>query len=196
VGEGVSAGIVQHGHLYHGAAHRAGYLAHLRVTSGGLTCPCGDDGCLQANTSDQAVLDRAGAAGRDRSGGIADLVQAATGGDRFARELLEQRAALVGLAVANLVDLFDPSSVILAGSILDRDGFQVERIVRTARERLRSSPAPRLDVAPSRFGPDLGVVGAGTLALQEVYSPRLDLVVLAERPRLRPVVARRLQEVG
>jgi len=139
---------------------------------------CGSDGCLRVNASDGVLLRRAAAAGCEVAGSVVGLVGAAVAGDEGARRLVDERARMVGIAVSQLADLFDPDSVVLSGSITLGGSIQVETIVATAQWRVRAKVLPQdqaTPIAASRFGTDLAVVGAGTLALRDFYSPRLHL---------------------
>ncbi|MFG2675265.1 ROK family protein [Streptomyces sp. NPDC048445] len=114
---GVGLSMVTDRRLRRGASGRAGNLRHLRVTDRpAVPCPCGGTRCFGANAADSAVLDQAGALGLAVRN-IDALIAAAANGDSRATRPLTRRARLVGRAVATVIDLLDPPSVVLLGSL-------------------------------------------------------------------------------
>src|SRR5690606_38207858 len=97
---GVGGGIVLEGRLLDGAAGNAGHIGHLIVEPAGRTCPCGAQGCLEAEASGTAIAAR-------------------TGRPAAEAPLEERRRAgrLVGRAVASVANLLDLRLAVVAGSV-------------------------------------------------------------------------------
>ncbi|MGF1431954.1 ROK family protein, partial [Kitasatospora sp. LaBMicrA B282] len=72
-------------------------------------------------------------------------------GARWARHLLRRRARRAGRAVATLVDLLDPSRVVLAGGILAADEYLADLRAEVAGRSRRGAAAAEA-VVPARFG--------------------------------------------
>ena len=64
VSTGVGGGVVLDGRLLDGAAGNAGHVGHVIVEPEGRTCPCGAQGCLEAEASGTAIAAAHGSAGR------------------------------------------------------------------------------------------------------------------------------------
>ncbi len=58
IGEGIGAGIIIRGQLYHGALHGAGEFGHISLHPDGPPCSCGARGCLEAFAADPATVKR------------------------------------------------------------------------------------------------------------------------------------------
>ena len=126
VGEGVGPGAVVDGRLYRGAKGAAGEIGHMRLDGEDVACRCGEQGCVEATSSDGAVrrylaeaLERgepSAIPGHSTSSiTIAAVREAAEGGDDVAARALERAGRNLGLGIASLVNLLNPRLVILSG---------------------------------------------------------------------------------
>jgi predicted NBD/HSP70 family sugar kinase len=126
VGVGVGAGIVIDGKLCRGSRGAAGEIGHLPVGGSTVRCRCGQRGCLEALSSDNAVLryidealhrgETSSVARPDTSSLTMDEVrEAAESGDPVAAKALEKAGHALGVGIATLVNLLNPRLVILSG---------------------------------------------------------------------------------
>lgn len=114
---GVGMGIVLDGELYRGERGCGAEFGHTKVQIGGAVCQCGQRGCLEAYVGDYAMV-RDAATGRPGEGpsSIPAILEAARQGDTLAHEVIERAAQVLGVALANLVNLFDPEHIVIARS--------------------------------------------------------------------------------
>ncbi len=131
IGTGIGGGIVIDGQLYHGAADTAGEIGHTTIDSTGRRCKCGNYGCLEAYTSGPNIAARAvegieaGAVTRlpDYVGGdlaritAQTVYEAAHDGDEYALEVVRDTAKILGAGVANLLNIFNPDTVVILGGV-------------------------------------------------------------------------------
>jgi N-acetylglucosamine repressor len=126
VGVGVGAGIVIDGKLCRGSRGAAGEIGHLPVGGSTVRCRCGQRGCLEALSSDYAVvryIDEALQRGETSSLARPDtssltmneVRDAAESGDVVAAKALEKAGHMLGVGIASLVNLLNPRLVILSG---------------------------------------------------------------------------------
>ena len=186
VGTGIGAGVVLGGQLHRGHSGLGGELGHIIVAPGGSRCGCGNTGCLEAMASGSA-LGRAGrqAAAADPGGMLATLAagadkvtgqtvfDAARRGDPTARGLFGQIGYWLGVGIASVVNLLDIEIVVIGGGLISAG----ELLLAPARDSFRGlvfgrSRRPLPALVPARFGPDAGVVGAATLALDQRHLHR------------------------
>lgn len=189
VGSTIGAGLVVDGRLVRGNLHAAGQLGHVVVDPDGPPCACGSRGCLEAVGSNVAILERAVTRkGRQFVDPLGDpdpfsvLCEAARSGETWAADLLRERAHSVGLVLANAVNVLAPECVVVAGLYAP----EVELPVLEAALRAGIFPPIRdaVRLTASQFGGDAALVGAGSLALRLVFSPRLQVVhQRTSRPR-------------
>jgi predicted NBD/HSP70 family sugar kinase len=116
--QGIGAGILSRGHLLLGAGGAVGELGHCPVSSG-LSCPCGRQGCLETVAAGWAIRARATAL-LGPGFAHADLAQLEELHDPRIDDVLSTAAAALGAATAWLINLLDPSIVILADTSFAR----------------------------------------------------------------------------
>ncbi|MGY1439868.1 ROK family protein [Streptomyces reniochalinae] len=167
IGSGVGSCVITDGSAYGTASRGAAEWGHTTVHLDGRRCRCGALGCLEAYVGASAVLERWRAAGGsprgDQESGLADLVGSA---DPSAETVLAETARFLGAGIADLVNLFSPERIVLAGWAGLLLGGRILPAVRAAtEERALHHPAARTTVELGRLGPDAVTVGAATLPL-------------------------------
>jgi len=180
LGTGIGGGIVVDGRVRHGANGFAGEPGHMAVDPRGPRCPCGRRGCWEryASGSGLGMLGReAAVAGQldaavSLAGGEPEAVRgehvvaAARSGDEGAGAVLDEYAWWVGLGLANLIDLLDPSLVVLGGGVIESADVLLDRIrAAVPPQVLAAAHRPAVPVEAARFGEHAGAIGAAVLAL-------------------------------
>lgn len=174
---GVGGGAIIDGRLHRGAAGNGGEFGHVMVRPGGRRCECGRQGCLEAYASGTNIAVRANEVLTltDQASSLRDvpLVRAehvsaaAAAGDPLAAEVWNETTALIGQAVTDLVNVFEPHVVVLGGGVT-RSGAMLLDPVRETVHATAMPPAARAVVALAGLGDEVCVVGAGALALDLV----------------------------
>lgn len=171
---GVGAGLVVDGEIYRGADYGAGEIGHWVMTpEGGDLCRCGNRGCLETYISERVLLQHSERINPELTVGRADpllvVLDAARDGHLALVELLEERAYYLGLALANVVNVMNPELIVLGGWLYDAFDL-IEPVVRsTMRRHAFGGLGDRVDVLPTSFGANSGVVGAAVLALESFF---------------------------
>jgi len=178
VGEGVGGGIYLEDRLYEGIHGGAGEIGHTCIQLDGPPCRCGEAGCLEALTSDAFLAREAEALGLPTDPDA--LVAAAAAGDARALDLFRRMGTHLGVGLKNLVNLFNPQAIVIAGDRLNAFTYFQPAMEAVLRERCFARLGRGLSVLPSRMGEAGWMIGAGTLPLRERFSPS----ILA-RPSLR-----------
>lgn len=171
VATGIGAGIISNGELLRGANGTAGDLGHVRVPRGDdVLCRCGNYGCLEALASGPAVaaeLERQGVSARTG----ADVLRLVSDGNLQAIHALRQAGRDVGDVLATVVNLLNPSVIVIGGSL----GQAGEHLMAGVREVVyrRSLPlaTTHLRIALSMAGDQAAILGASQLVTQYVLSP-------------------------
>lgn len=168
---GLGAGILMGGRPVHGATGAAGELGHAKSRAAdGITCRCGETGCLEAAASGWALVQSMQQEGRE-VGHIRDVVDLALAGDASARKLVREAGRRIGEVLATVVDLLNPEAVVVGGDLAGA----FDLLVAGVRESLYADAAAvvtrDLVVLPATHGAQAGVVGCAALALEAVLSP-------------------------
>ncbi|WP_205876292.1 ROK family transcriptional regulator [Mycobacterium camsae] len=161
----------------HCPASGPGTIAPLPVQSELL----GGSGQLESTVSDEGVLAAArrlrivqGVAPANRSGvsttAMTDLLRVARAGNEQARELLSERARVLGGAVALLRDMLNPDEVVVGGQAFTEYPEGMTDVEAAFAER--SVLAPR-DLRVTAFGNRVQEAGAGIVSLDGIYADPL-----------------------
>jgi N-acetylglucosamine repressor len=174
VGRGVGLGIVVNGQFYRGQAGGAGEFGHITINPDGPLCACGKHGCLEAYVGDPGLVQSA----REfvLSGKISapvhdldDLLSLAQNGDPGAREIFNQAGRILGIGIANLVNLFNPQRIIISGEGTREGDF----LFLPMKESIQQNTMPGLydpeTVMIAPWGDDAWARGAAGLVLRDVF---------------------------
>lgn len=132
------------------------------------------DIALLAEARAAGLLDAAGRPGTSGSLDLERLVANARpagsgSGDERAQELLRRRARRAGRAIATLVDLVNPSRVVLAGGILVADEYLDDLRAEVA-QRSHRGPSVAADIVPADFGARTLVRSSAVPVLERVIT--------------------------
>lgn len=171
VSTGIGSGIIAGGQLQRGAQGSAGDLGHVQVPSGaGSAREPGDERDLEALASGSALATALREAGHEANG-PSDVVDLVRSGNAAAIEATRQAGRDVGEVLATVVNLLNPSIIVLGGSIA-RAGEHLLAGVREVVYR-RSIPlaTQHLAIVQSQAGDRAAVLGAAIMVAREVLSP-------------------------
>jgi glucokinase len=110
----------------------------------------------------QSALAKAVAAGAPARGET--IVDHAHKGDPDAVGLLENMGRNLGVALANLVNIFNPEMITLGGGLLAAQQWILPVAQATVLERALPPGNEFVQIVPAQFGPEAGMVGAALLA--------------------------------
>lgn len=177
VGTGVGAGILIEGQLLRGHRGVASELGHVRVVPhGGRLCGCGAHGCLEAYVGGGPLLARIAEAlveGRSprvlelASGGpahVGHVEQAVKEGDPWATALWDEVETYLAVALANLVTVLNPETLVLGGGVLARAPLLAERVKRAIPRYANAVALTGFSIVDAALGDDAGLIGAAALA--------------------------------
>jgi glucokinase len=156
ISTGIGGGIVLDGRLLDGDDGNAGHVGHVVVEPAGRRCPCGGQGCLEAEASGTAIAAITGRSPADAG-----------------TEVVVRTGTLVGRAVASVANLLDLQLASVSGSVALGFGepfLAAARAELEARARLRFSRSCR--IVTSRLGRAGPLIGAGAVGWRGVEASR------------------------
>ena len=184
LGRGIGGGLVANGKIYHGTTCTAGEIGHVLVKEGGPKCSCGQSGHLEAIASASAIsrtmiglsveYPETEAALRRVTGARAERVtalqvfQLAQEGDRVAQEIVREVETYLGIALANIVHIINPSIIILGGQVAQAGELLIEPLRTRIHDVCLPSATQSLRIVQGKHGSEASIIGAVTLALQDV----------------------------
>jgi glucokinase len=175
LGTGIGGGLIIEGKLYHGSSDVAGEIGHTSIDSTGRRCKCGNYGCIEAYASGPAIAERARealrgdesesilvslAGGDQRKITAAIVYEASKRGDSTATEVVRETARFLGTTVANLLNIFNPDIVVLAGGVTQAGDALFQPLRAEVRRRAFKPAWQVCKIVPGQLQLSAGVVGA------------------------------------
>ena len=114
-GPGIGASVVINRTVYRGTHGFAGEFGHVSLDPNGLACPCGNRGCLERYASSEAVEQHYKKRTR-KTLTIDEIASRTRDGDPHGLAVFDTAGDAIGTAAVTLVNLFDPSQLVLASS--------------------------------------------------------------------------------
>jgi len=178
VSTGIGGGIIINGRLYLGSSGSAGELGHMTIDVNGPRDRCGNVGCLELLASGTAIAREAiGRLRKGQSSALTDMVNgkieaitarevavAAQSGNGLAKEVIHQAASYLGVAMVNIVNIFNPDMIVVGGGVAKMGDLLLNRARQLVAERAFRLPAQAVRIVTARLGDDVGVLGAAIFA--------------------------------
>ncbi|MDY7042573.1 MAG: ROK family protein, partial [Chloroflexota bacterium] len=177
VGRGVGLGIVANGQFYQGTRGGGGEFGHTVMDADGPLCDCGKRGCLEAYVADPALVRTAREAlVQGRLGGVdADdltveqITELARSGDRTLRGIFAQAGRMLGMGIANLINVFNPALIIISGEGVRAGDLLFEAMRQAVTQYTFDGLARDTEIVIQEWGDEAWAWGAASLVLQEIY---------------------------
>jgi N-acetylglucosamine repressor len=166
---GIGMGVMINHMFLTGHSGFAGEMGHIPIVPNGRKCRCGRRGCLETVASEWALVERVSER-LDRSVTFDEVMSLALGGDKLVRSELNRLCKYLALALAHVVNLFDPQCVFVNGRLFDELPWLCDHLVSRA-QQLALEPA----FEDCRFLPTSGshMLGAVATAISAVTSSRV-----------------------
>ncbi len=169
VGRGIGMGVVANGQFYRGVQGGAGELGHTVVDPQGELCSCGKRGCLETVVGDPGLLRAANAAFERPIASADELLALAEAGEERARAVFAHAGAVLGRAVANLINIFDPQRIIISGEGVRYGKWLFDPLCAAVDEHAMPALRPDVDITIEPWGDDAWARGAASLVLRELF---------------------------
>ncbi|MCX7992473.1 MAG: ROK family protein [Fimbriimonadales bacterium] len=198
LGTGIGGGVVLARHQVQGNAHwdggvllvglggGAGELGHTFVSFTGPRCGCGARGCIEAYARRDAIVELAREEARRNPNSLLNALtegdpakitpalvsQAAEQGDPTAIAIWQEIGVYLGVAVANLINIFNPEIVAIGGQIAKAGAPLFESLHKTVRDYALPTLLQDCQIVPAERLEDAGILGGAALAWQAAEARR------------------------
>jgi predicted NBD/HSP70 family sugar kinase len=177
---GLGMGLVLGNRLYRGAKGLGMEIGHTKVQLDGALCRCGQRGCLEAYVADYALVREARTALNLGNRGVQSpqillesLYDHAKAGNQAARAIFHRAGRYLAVGLANVVNLFDPSLILLSGERMAYDYLYAEEVLAEMRTLTLEYGRPAPEVQIRAWGDLIWARGAGALALESATEAAL-----------------------
>lgn len=168
---GIGAGLVLNGTVYRGEIGSAGEIGHLTIDEDGPRCSCGSYGCLEAFAGLAHLLQQARQLSGGQSQTLAQLIERAHNNDEQITSLFVTVGTHLGVAMASLLNLYNPGLVVIGGPLAAAGDLLLETVRATARRRALSISIEHCDIVAGVLGSRAVALGAASQIIQTVFSP-------------------------
>ncbi|HEV2830763.1 MAG TPA: ROK family protein [Hanamia sp.] len=178
VGTGIGAGILINGNVLRGAHDIAGAIGWMALDK-----PFKPEyiysGCFESNASGEGIAKLARKFLKEQNNYSGELnnisaneitsrhvFTAYENKDSIAMKVMDRCIEYWGMAIANLVSLFNPEKIILGGGVFGPALNFIPAIIKEASKWAQPISITQVSIEASGLGNDAGIYGAGFLALQ------------------------------
>jgi glucokinase len=180
LGTGIGTAVICDGAPVIGRSGMAGNLGgHTVAQLGGAVCPCGVEGCLEAQIGSWAMPFHArqdpdfprSALSREPLLDYAAVFRQAADGDALARMIRERALRGWGALLVNLIHSFDPERIIIGGGIMNGQATILPAL-RELVARQATQPGGAVEIVPSELGNAAALLGTSWLCRNAMESYR------------------------
>jgi len=177
-GSGIGSGIVINKKLYTGDFGGAGEIGHMVLVAEGRKCECGQRGCLEAYASENFIVDYIRDNIKMYSESKIDLTEDlsiekvyeyAKEGDMLAIDVLRLSAKYLGYGLLSVINLLNPSTIILAGEGMIAKDIILPVINDIVKNNFFKMHEKKVQIKVSELGDEGWVIGASTLAISKLF---------------------------
>jgi len=194
LGWGIGLGMIVHGDIFRGHNGFAGEFSHIPLSEDGALCVCGKKGCLEAEASMLVVTEKAiEGIKQGRLSALHTFIDdplklmgdaifdAANKGDQFVIDLLSEAGYKIGKALAILIHIMNPQTIVLSG----RGAKAGKILLAPIQQALNKYCIPRLaantELLISELGFDGGIIGAAALVMEHFNYEKFNINIKSTR---------------
>ena len=167
LGTGIGGGIIVDGKVVHGFLGMAGEIGHMTVFPDGNPCGCGNCGCLEKHASATAIaaMGRMMHFGNDVT--AEKVYDLALAGNERAKLVFWSVGKALGIALANLINLFNFPLYLLSGGPLPAWDMFAPTMFEEVQKRSFTFNRQGTRIERALLGADAGLFGAAYLPFQQ-----------------------------
>ena len=134
----------------------------------GLPCRCGHTDCVESFASGWALTEKLNVLGykvKDTS----DIAELCRKGDSKVLRLVTEASSYIGHAVADAVNLLNPSKVVIVGRLVEATDLVLATVKEVVYQRAGALATKNLEIVGSELGDDLALLGSAQLGLDRFF---------------------------
>ncbi|RYE31982.1 MAG: ROK family protein [Sphingobacteriaceae bacterium] len=178
IGWGIGLGMIVNGQLFRGFNGFAGEFSHIPLFNNNKLCSCGKRGCLETEASLITLEDDAIDAinkgeittiiPQNNKVTIAAIINEALRGDAYAIKLLSESAYHIGRAIAILIHIINPQTIVLSGKGIKAGKLWLAPVQQALNEFCIPTLINNTDVVLSQLGCDAQLIGSAALVIENL----------------------------
>ncbi len=182
LGTGVGGGIIIKGKIFRGFNGAGGEIGHHVICQGGEKCSCGRHGCYEAYASVTALINQtkqkmAECPTSQMHKWVAEngpvngqtAFDCAAWGDKAAIEVRDKYIQYVAEGITNLVNIFQPETVVIGGGISQEGDVLLNPIKKFVSKHEYNMHVARTKIEIARLYNNAGIIGAAMAAKKQKF---------------------------
>lgn len=169
IATGIGGGLIINGQLLRGDSGSAGDIGHVQLDAlKGTQCRCGHTDCVESFSSGWALTEKINLMGYVVSD-TSDIAELCRNGNTQILHLIKEASSYIGHAVADAVNLLNPSKVIVVGRLVDATDIVLATIKEVVYQRSGALATKNLEILPSKLGNQMALLGSAQLGLDRFF---------------------------
>ena len=176
VGSGIGAGLIINQQIYGGTTGSAGEIGHITIEENGPLCTCGNHGCMEAFAGGNAIAIQARKMVQPGKRTLLsniplenitarEVAESARRGDLPSQEIIMRAGTFIGIPIAGVVNLFNPSAVIIGGGVAQAGDLLTTSIRQAVRDRSLHASEQSVHITTAMLGQRSSLIGATVQAI-------------------------------
>lgn len=170
--------MVLEGKVWHGASSIAGEIGHTTIIRDGITCTCGNTGCLEIYACSGGILKRVNYALLEEGDNdqfqpltnLKEMDQMLIQGNEVVLKIIKETGVILGIAIANLANLLNPEMVVLFGGVTNLGENLIGPLKEEVKRRAFKKATESLRIELSQLGDNSGILGAARNILSQLQN--------------------------
>ncbi|MBZ4664026.1 MAG: family transcriptional regulator [Caloramator sp.] len=167
IGYGVGISLINNKQQMRGYTDGFGEFGHTKVCFNGPLCSCGNRGCIETFSSEKAVERYAAELGLEKD--CMAIHELSLMGDERAISAINRASEYLGLAVANLINTFNPQLIVLGGDLIDVNDYYLNGTIENAKKYALPDLFESCDIKRADTKGDAIIKGAAVLVLDNLF---------------------------
>lgn len=164
-GTGVGSALIVNDEIYRGITNSAGEIGHTTVDPNGRLCECGRLGCLQTFISEEALIQEAKSFKKVST--VKEIFDSANAEEKWAVRLLDRVYTYMGIAVCNVICMYNPDTVIISGKLIEGRPEVVDTIIEKVHHLVWEPFKNTYKIKGSALGESAGILGVANLVINK-----------------------------
>jgi len=175
IGTGIGGGIILNGELFRGSNYSGAELGHTTIKHDGLKCLCGGKGCLERYASASAMIElfykksllNSSPVEKEKIN-VKYIFQQRKLGNTLATEIIEKSAYYLGRGLANFINIFNPTIIIIGGGVAEAGKTYLREVEEVAFHYAMDCAKENVKIVGAKLGNRAGSLGALGFAFDQI----------------------------
>ena len=169
IATGIGCGLIVNNQLHRGSNGSAGDIGHIQLDAlKGLTCRCGHTDCVESFSSGWALVEKIKSFGYPVKN-TKDILELCRKGDTKILNLITEASSYIGHALADAVNLLNPSKIVVTGSLVNATDLVLATIKEAVYQRAGALATKDLQIVTSQLSADAALLGSAQLGLDQFF---------------------------